>query len=168
MAGTRRRGRGSGDDVIGILAGPLKRSILARVAGLDLATPGDLGDSVQVTPTLAPEPERKAVYGGRTTWIQRDVLAERNVAYEQTITFEVRVRVVDLGDDVDAAEKEAERIVSLVVAGVAAEPDLTGGRGRIVATSGDSDPVVATPGPTPVVIVNLGVVFTTTLSVLGG
>lgn len=150
-----------------ILAGPLKRSIMARIASLDLADPTDLGDEVEVTAALVGEPMRKSVFGGRTTWVQRDVLAERNVAFEQVITFEVRVRVAVPGGDVDAADREAERIVSLITAGVLAEPDLCGGRGRIVPTSGDADPVVALPDPEPQVIVNVGVVFTATLSVAG-
>lgn len=148
-----------------ILAGPMKRSIMARIASLDL---GDYpGDEVEVSATLPPEPARKAVFGGRTTWLQRDVLAERNIAFEQVVTFEVRVRVVEPGDDADGAEKEAERIVSLITTGVLAEPDLTGGRGRIVPTSGDNDPIVVTPSPDPNVIVNIGLVFTATLSVVG-
>lgn len=149
------------------MAGPVKRSIIARIRSLQLADPSDLGDSVQVTPTLLPEPERKAVFGGATRWVQRDVLAERNAAFEQVITFEVRCRVVQPGDDIDGAEREAERILSLVADGVLANPDLTGGRGRIVPSSGDSDPIVVSPNPEPLVTVNLGMVFTVTLSVLG-
>jgi len=148
-----------------ILAGPLKRSIMARIASLDLADYP--GDEIEVSAVLPPEPMRKTVFGGRTTWIQREVLAERYVAFEQTLTFEVRVRVVEPGDDADAAELEAERIVSLITSGVLAEPDLTGGRGRIVPTSGDSDPIVVTPAPDPQVIVNVGLTFTATLSVVG-
>lgn len=150
-----------------ILAGPVKRSIIARIASLDLADPSDLGDSVQVAAALPPEPERKCVFGGRTRWVQRDMLAERNAASEQVITFEVRVRVVQPGDDIDGTEREAERIVSLVSAGVLASPDLTGGAGRIVATSGDADPIVIAPSPEPLVTVNLAVTFTVTLSVVG-
>lgn len=150
-----------------ILAGPFKRSVIARLRTLDLTDPDVPNDEVQVEPTLPPEPSFKCVYGGRTTWTQRDVLAERNVAFEQTITFEVRVRVMLSGDDADGAELEAERIVSLVASGVLAQPDLTGGRGRIVPSSGDSDPVVVTPGPEPLVIVNLSLVFTTVLSLVG-
>lgn len=150
-----------------ILAGPFKRSIMARIGGLDLAAPSDLGDVVEVSATLPPEPERKCVYGGRTTWVQRDVLAERNIAFEQTVTFEVRVRVVELGDDADHAEMEAERILSLITSGVLAGPDLAGGLGRIVPTSGDADPVVAMPAPEPQVTVNLSVTFTATLSMVG-
>lgn len=153
--------------MVQILSGPLKRSIMARIGTLDLADPDDLSDDVEVVPALVGEPRRKCVFGGRTTWSQRDVLAERNVAFEQTITFEVRVRVYLPGGDIDAAEREAERIVSVITAGVLAEPDLTGGRGRIVPTSGDADPVVALPDPEPAVIVNVGVVFTATLSVVG-
>ena len=149
------------------LSGPVKRSIMARIAALDLADPSDLGDSVQVSPALYPEPERKAVFGGATRWVQRDVLAERNVAFDQVITFEVRVRVVQPGDDIDGTEKEAERILSLVTDGVLANPDLTSGKGRIVPSSGDSDPIVLSPSPEPQVTVNLGVVFTVTISVLG-
>jgi hypothetical protein len=151
-----------------ILAGPVKRSIIARIAALELADPSDLGDSVQVEATLPPEPERKCVFGGRTQWVQRDVLAERYAASEQVISFEVRVRVVQPGDDIDGTEKEAERIVSLVASGVLLNPDLTGGRGRIVPSSGTSDPVVVTPSPEPSVTVNLGLTFTVTLSVVGG
>lgn len=150
-----------------ILAGPLKRSIIARIDSLTLTNPAIPGDEVQVEATLPPEPMPKCVFGGRTTWVQRDVLAERNVSFEQTVTFEVRVRVVESGDDADGAEKEAERIVSLITSGVLANPDLTGGAGRIVPSSGDADPVVATPGPEPVVIINLGLVFTAILSVVG-
>lgn len=140
---------------------------MSRIAALDLGDPSDLGDEVNVVPALTGEPGRKTVFGGRTTWVQRDVLAERNVAFEQTITFEVRVRVVVPGGDVDAADREAERIVSAITAGVLAEPDLCAGRGRIVPTSGDADPVVATPDPEPQVIVNVGVVFTATLAAGG-
>lgn len=150
-----------------MLSGPLKRSIIARIATLGLADPGDLGDTVQVSTAMQPNPERKAVFVSRTSWGQRDVLAERYVAYEQTIVVEVRVRVMQPGGDMDATEREAERIVSLIVAGVCADPDLTGGRGRIVATSGDADPVVLSPSPDPYVVVNLGLVFTATLNVMG-
>lgn len=151
-----------------LLVGPVKRSIIARIRTLQLADPDDLGDSVQVEPTLPPDPERKCVFGGRAQWVQRDVLAERNVAFEQTITFEVRVRVVAPGGDIDAADREAERIMSLVASGVLANPDLTGGRGRIVPSSGDSDPIVVSPLPEPSVTVNIGMTFTVTLSVVGG
>ncbi len=169
MAASRRRDPGSGDRVTTqILAGLLKRAIMARIKTLDLADPTDLGDSVQVDMVLRAEPERKAVFGGRATWTQTDVLAERNAAYQQVISFEVRVRVAEPGDDADHADREAERIVSAIVRGVAADPDLTGGQGRIVATSGDSDPVVLAPSPEPQVIVNLGVVFTATLALAGG
>jgi hypothetical protein len=150
-----------------VLSGPVKRSIMARIASLDLADPDDLGDSVQVAATLPPEPERKCVFGGATRWTQRDVLAERNTAFEQVITFEVRCRVVQPGGDVDGTEREAERILSIVSDGVLALPDLTGGRGNIVPSSGDSDPIVLSPGPDPKVTVNLGMTFTVTLSVLG-
>lgn len=150
-----------------ILAGPFKRSIISRIQSLDLADPADPTDEVMVVPALTGEPGLKTVFGGRTTWVQRDVLAERNVAFEQTITFEVRVRVVAPGGEVDDAEREAERILSAVTSGVLANPDLTGGRGRLVPSSGDADPVVATPDPDPQVIVNVGVVFTATLSMVG-
>lgn len=150
-----------------IMSGPVKRSIMARIAGLQLGTPGDLGDTVQVSATFPPEPERKCVFGGRTAWVQRDVLAERNMAFEQTITFEVRVRVVQPGGDIDDVEREAERIVSAITSGVLAAPDLTGGRGRIVPSSGDADPIVVTPSPEPSVTVNVGLTFTVTLSVVG-
>jgi hypothetical protein len=149
------------------LAGPVKRSIMARIAQLELADPSDLGDSVQVSATLPPEPERKCVFGGATRWVQRDVLAERNVAFEQVITFDVRCRVVQPGDDIDGTEREAERILSAVADGVLANPDLTAGRGRIVPSSGDSDPIVLIPNPEPQVTVNLGLTFTVTLSVMG-
>lgn len=148
-----------------ILAGPLKRSIIARIASLDLA--GYPGDEVEVAATMPPEPERKCVFGGRTTWAQRGILGEPNIAFEQVITFEVRVRVVEPGDDADGAEKEAERIISAVTVGVLQQPSLTGGRGTIVPSSGDADPVVVTPGPEPAVTVNLSVVFTATLAVTG-
>jgi hypothetical protein len=150
-----------------ILAGPLKRSIMSRIATLDLADPAVPGDDVEVVPALAGEPDRKCVFGGRTSWVQRETTAERNTTFEQTISFEVRVRVYEPGGDVDDVEREAERIVSLVTAGVCADPDLTGGRGRIVPTSGDSDPVVALPDPDPAVIVNLSVVFTVTIASVG-
>lgn len=153
--------------MVTILAGPLKRSIIARIASLDLDDPADLSDEVEVVAALVGEPARKCVFGGRTTWVQRDVLAERNTAFEQVVTFEVRVRVFLPGGEVDEADREAERIVSLITAGVLANPDLTGGRGRIVPTSGDSDPVIAYPDPDPAVIVNVGVVFTATLSTVG-
>lgn len=153
--------------VVPILTGPLKRSIMSRIANLGLADPNNLADWVQVESTMPADPERKCVFGGRTSWQQTSLLAERNAAFQQVITFEVRIRVAIPGGDPDEADKEAERIQALIAWGVCADPDLTGGRGRIVATSGDSDPIVVIPDPEPGVIVNMGLTFTATLAVVG-
>lgn len=138
-----------------LLHGSVKRSIMARIATLAAsAVPGDALYGVQVSRSLPPEPERQCVYGGRLRFAQAALLAERNVANQQTIQFDVRIRVVDLGDDVDGTEDIAEAIEQAVAAGVVADPSLVGGYGRIGVVAGDSDPTMVMPGPEPTVTVN--------------
>lgn len=144
-----------------ILSGPMKRSIMARIASLSL------GDDVQVARTLPAEPERKCVYGGRVRWSQREITDQKAMVFVQTITFEVRVRVLDLGDDVDGTEAEAERILSAISDGVVAAPSLVGTVGTLVASAGDQDPTMLAPGPEPSVVANLSVTFVVTVTTGG-
>jgi hypothetical protein len=146
---------------VSILSGKMKRSIMARIGNLNL------GDEVQVSSTLPAEPDRKCVYGGRVRWAQREITDMKGVVFVQTITFEVRVRVFDLGDDVDGVEAEAERIISAVADGVVALPSLVGTAGTLVASAGDQDPTMLSPGPEPSVAANFSVTFVVTVTTGG-
>lgn len=139
----------------------MKRSIMARIKSLDL------GDDVQVSNTLPAEPERKCVYGGRVRWSQREITDQKAMVFVQTITFEVRVRVFDLGDEVAAVEEEAERIISAVADGVVGGQSLVGTAGTLVAAAGDQDPTMVSPGPEPSIAANLSVTFVVTVTTGG-
>lgn len=138
-----------------LLHGAMKRAVMARIADLaDAAGPADALYGVQVSPHLPPEPDRKCVYGGRLRFTQRPLMGERNVANEQTIVFDIRVRVVELGDDVDETESTAESIEQAIAVGLVAPPSLTGSGGWLDVVAGDSDPTVVSPNPEPAVTVN--------------
>lgn len=144
-----------------ILAGPVKRSIMARIESLPL------GDDVQVARSLPADPDRKCVYGGRLRWSQGEVTDQHAMVFTQIITFEVRIRVVDLGDDADDVERQAEEILAAIADGVVAAPSLVGTYGSIVASSGDQDPTVVAPNPEPSVTANFALTFTITVTTGG-
>jgi hypothetical protein len=133
-----------------------KRSIIARIqawADMQEGT-GQPLDGVQVAYSLPPEPERVCVYGGRARGSRVPSAAERNVLFREDVTVDVRVRVVELGDDVEGAERTAEQIAQQVAAAVQADPPLV--QGRIYVAAVDADPTAISPGPEPSVTVNVG------------
>lgn len=169
MGGIRRHGQGLGDDVA-LIHGAVRRSVIGRIQDWrDAATPSSALYDVQVEQALPPEPERVTVYGGRLAWTRAEVLAERNVAHTMTITYDVRVRVVELGDDIASAEARADAIEDAVTRAIQADPPLAGGSGRVVVTSGDADPVVIGIGGDgfTAVTVNRGITVTVTITAAG-
>jgi hypothetical protein len=147
------------------MAWAAKRSVIARIqAWADAqAGTGQPLDGVEVAYSLPPEPDRVCVYGGRVRTSRTARTAERNVLYREDITVEVRVRVVELGDDVAAAESIAEGIASVVASAVSAEPSLT--MGSILVAAVDSDPTMLMPGPEPSVTVNVGLTVALSMNV---
>lgn len=141
-----------------LLHGLLKRAVMARLA--DLTDPGDPLHGVQVATAMPPEPERLCVFAGRARFVRREVTDMRAGLFEHTVTFEIRIRVVELGGDIDAAEKIGEDIAAAVAAAVSAGPSLVGTAGTIAVTGGDSDPTVIAPSPEPSVTVNQSVTVT--------
>jgi hypothetical protein len=150
--------------------GAVRRSVIGRIADYaEQAEPGGALHGVEVAAAMPPEPTRRLVYGGVLRWVRRDVLAERNAAHELVMTFDVRVRVVELGDDIAEAELIADRIEDAITDAVHANPPLAGAFGRVVVTSGDADPVVVgldRDGFT-LVTVNRGITVTVTIVAAG-
>lgn len=142
-----------------------KRAIVARIqawADMQEGT-GEPLDGVQIGYSLPPEPERVCVFAGRTRSSRTAPLAERNTMFREDITVEIRVRVVEYGDDVAAAEGTAEAIAGQVAAAVSADPPLA--LGQILVGAIDTDPTIVAPSPEPAVTVNVGLTVVLSMNV---
>jgi hypothetical protein len=161
-AGTRRRDQGSGDRVL-ITDWAAKRSIIAR---LSAQAEGGTLDGVQVAYSLPPEPERQCVYGGRVRSVREQMTAEHSTQlFRSTTTVEIRVRVVELGDDVEEVDRTAEGICNAVAVAILAEPRIAGPGSQVGVTALDADPTAISPGPEPTVVANVGMIVTLVLPV---
>lgn len=126
---------------------------------------GDPLDGVQVAYSLPPEPDRVCVFGGRARTSRSAPLAERNTLYREDLSVDVRIRVVELGDDIASAEATAEAIAGQIAQAVSADPPLI--IGSVLVAAVDADPTIVTPGPEPSVTVNVGLTVVLSLNTAG-
>jgi 2,4-dienoyl-CoA reductase-like NADH-dependent reductase (Old Yellow Enzyme family) len=144
-----------------------KRAVMARIqswADMQEGT-GEPLDGVQIGYSLPPEPDRVCVYGGRARSSRTAPTAERNTLFREDITIDVRVRVVESGDDVESAERTAEGVAGQVSRAVSADPALV--IGSVLVGAVDTDPTVVSPGPEPSVTVNVGLTVVLSMNTPG-
>jgi hypothetical protein len=146
----------------------MKRSVMARIQAWSdqQAGTGLPLDGVQIAYTMPPQPERVCVYGGRPRAVRELVTGERAVMFREDITVEVRVRVVELGDDAQDAERTAEQICQQISQAVSAEPQLSQ-TGPVAVAAVDEDPIVLGAGPEPSTAVNVALTVSASLMTAG-
>jgi hypothetical protein len=131
-----------------------KRSIMARITNTATgAAQGTPLYGVQVAYALPANPERICVYAARVRSARAPATAEFGVIFREDITLDIRVRVQELGGDIQDAEQVAEGI-SRAIALAVTDPAQAQIAPLIYVSATDQDPTIVAPDPEPYVTVN--------------
>jgi hypothetical protein len=151
-----------------VLAWPLKRLAIATLKMIaDGTTPAPVGAELLVSTAARPvqvaavppaEPERILVLGAPLRSAFREVTAESTGVLTETVTLELVVSVLELGEDVDETSKALGDMCQAVIAAITATTLTT--LGRVWLTAVAEDAVRFSPGPEPSVLAVASVAFT--------
>jgi hypothetical protein len=155
--------------MVAVQAWPVKRAMVARLKAVvtgsivvpgttALVSPGG-GRTVQVAHVIPAEPDPVCVYGTAIQLTRHPATAEHGGVAQERCPLEVRIRVTEPGEDVEAADQLAGDLVNAVATAVLAEPRLCGTTGSLTLLSVSQDPIARAPSPEPEVRVNVGVTF---------
>lgn len=134
-----------------------KRALFTRLG--TLSYPVVVGEPVAVYPSqFMGEPTRRMVYGSQGRFVRDNQVAEWGVLSRESVDVIGIVEVFQPGDDVDAAEADAEAIAEVILADIAANPHLAGAGTWCLVSAGDVT-YAATPNPEPGVTVYLSLSF---------
>lgn len=144
-----------------------KRAVILRIKDQSsTALPGDTLYGIEVDYALPATPERISVYGGRCRSIRAQAGGEHGLLFREDLTIEVRVRVQELGDDINHAEMTAESICQAIALAVSAEPRLVPS-GLVAVTATDQDPTAVFSAPEPMVTVNVSLTVSISVNSVG-
>lgn len=166
-----------------MVAWPLKRSVLARLAGIaagttappagaELIATGDSAFStVQVSNFLPAEPDRMCVYGGPVRATRTALTAEVNTpvgptvaiapggAVLESVVLELRCRVFTPGEDIDTVDQLLGRLAQAVATAVVDGPAFFA-QGAMSLTAYVQDLTAVAPNPEPSVTGMVSLAFT--------
>lgn len=140
-----------------ILAFAAKRAIIDRVSAL-VGSDLDLAD-VQVSYSYPGEPERRCVYGGTFSFVQRSAIEEPGLLMAEVDAVELYVRIYRPGDDVRVADADAEAIMESIATDLATNSKLAGALSVTGVSAGEVSYTV-TPNPEPAVIIMARLIVT--------
>lgn len=149
------------------MAWAAKRSIMARITNTAAgAAQGTPLYGVQVAYALPPNPERICVYAARVRSARAPATAEFGVLFREDITLDIRVRVQELGGDIQDAEQVAEGI-SRAIALAVTDPMQAQIAPLIYVSATDQDPTIVAPDPEPYITVNAALSITLSMNTSG-